>query len=228
MPDDIAQGTVANAAPARRNRRRHAWWRPTLRSGIHLLCLAPLLVLLFEGALDGLGANPIEALVRGLGDWALRFLVIALAVTPLRRLAAWPRLAGYRRMLGLWAFAYAALHFASYVGLDQFFDWANIGQEILKHKFITAGMAAFCLLVALAATSSGAMIRRLGGRRWRLLHRLVYIAAPLAAVHYVWMVKADIRQPVAYAAAIALLLGYRLVMALRERAAERPYEPDDK
>jgi sulfoxide reductase heme-binding subunit YedZ len=173
--------------------------------------LAPLLVLLFEGATDELGANPIEALVRGLGDWALRFLVIALAVTPLRRLAGWPRLAGYRRMLGLWAFAYAGLHLASYVVLDQFFDWANIGHEILKHKFITAGMAALCLLVPLAATSTGAMIRRLGGRRWRRLHRLV------------WMVKADIRQPLAYAAAIVLLLGYRLVTASRERAAERPY-----
>jgi sulfoxide reductase heme-binding subunit YedZ len=189
-----------------------------LRFGVHLLCLTPFLTLAAEGVLGALGANPIEALIRGLGDWALRFLVIALAVTPLRRLSGWPILAAYRRMLGLWSFAYASLHVTSYVVLDQFFDWTNIGHEILKHKFITAGMAALSLLVPLAATSTGAMIRRLGGRRWRMLHRLVYIAAPLAAIHYVWMVKADIRQPLVYVAMIVFLLGYRAAMALRERA----------
>ncbi len=224
MPDESARSmedVPLAAAPGRPVRRRLARWRPTLRSGAHLLCLAPFLVLAIEGAAGGLGANPIEALVRGLGDWALRFLVLALAVTPLRRLAGWPRLAAYRRMVGLWAFAYAALHVASYVVLDQFFDWANIGQEILKHKFITAGMAALTLLVPLAATSTGGMIRRLGGRRWRGLHRLVYIAAPLAAIHYAWMVKADIRQPLAYAAMIAVLLGYRVAAALRDRVSVR-------
>lgn len=224
MPDESLRPMVEDArtaAPGRRTRRRNPWWSPTLRSGLHLLCLTPFLILAIEGAAGDLGANPIEALIRGLGDWALRFLVIALAVTPLRRLVGWPKLASYRRMLGLWAFAYAALHVTSYVVLDQFFDWANIGHEILKHKFITAGMAALTLLVPLAGTSTGAMIRRLGGRRWRALHRLVYIAGPLAAIHYIWMVKADIRQPLVYAAIFAFLLGYRAVAWLRDRAPLR-------
>jgi len=161
-----------------------------LRLAVHALCALPLLWLGWA-AFDGrLGANPIEAVVRFLGDWALRGLVLALAVTPLRRLTGWGRLASYRRMVGLWAFAYAALHLTAYVVLDQFFDWPAIGGEIVKHKFITAGMAAFLLLLPLAATSTSAMIRRLGAARWRRLHRAVYLAAPLAALHYVWMVKA--------------------------------------
>jgi len=141
-------------------------------------------------------------------------------VTPLRRLAAWQVLAGYRRMLGLWAFAFACLHVTSYVVLDQFFDWANIGHEIVKHKFITAGMAALCLLIPLAATSTNGMVRRLGGKAWRRLHRLVYIAGPLAAIHYIWMVKADIREPLVYATLILGLLGYRGIVALSNRSAK--------
>jgi sulfoxide reductase heme-binding subunit YedZ len=220
MADISSQSLVEGArmpVPGRRKRRSLPWWRPTVRSGLHLLCLTPFLVLAVEGLAGDLGANPIEALIRGLGDWALRFLVIALAVTPVRRLAGWPALAAYRRMLGLWAFAYATLHVTSYVVLDQFFDWTNIGHEILKHKFITAGMAALSLLVPLAATSTGAMIRRMGGRRWRQLHRLVYVAGPLAAIHYVWMVKADIRQPLVYVGVVVFLLGYRMVITVRER-----------
>lgn len=185
---------------------------------VHLLCLGPLMWLAARGVGDGLGANPIEAVIRFLGDWALRFLVIALAVTPLRKISGWSALARYRRMLGLWAFAYAALHMSSYVVLDQFFDWANIGNEIIKHKFITAGMTAFVLLVPLAATSTAAMVRRLGGRRWRRLHQMVYLAAPLASIHYVWMVKADIRQPLVYALILSILLLFRAVLAFRKYA----------
>lgn len=185
--------------------------RPLMRAGAHLLCAIPLAILILEAAAGELGANPIEALVRGLGDWALRLLLIGLAVTPLRRLTGWSMLAAYRRMLGLWAFTYAALHLSAYVVLDQFFDWAAIGHDIVKHKFIAAGMLAFGLLVPLAGTSSAAMIRRLGGRRWRLLHRLVYIAGPLAAIHYVWMVKADIRQPMVYLVVMLGCLGFRLI-----------------
>ncbi|HXP97274.1 MAG TPA: protein-methionine-sulfoxide reductase heme-binding subunit MsrQ [Telmatospirillum sp.] len=188
--------------------------RSLVRGGVHLLCFVPLLTLATSGLLGELGANPIEALVRGLGDWALRFLVLVLAVSPLRRLTGWSVLAGYRRMLGLWAFAYAGFHVASYVVLDQFFDWANIGHEILQHKFITAGMVALSLMLPLAATSTNAMIRRLGGRRWRRLHQAVYVVGPLAVIHYVWMVKADITQPLVYAALIAVLLAYRGVMLL--------------
>ena len=194
------------------------WWRPTRRSAVHLACLLPLLWLLARGGLGQWGANPIEAIIRFLGDWALRFLVIALAVTPLRKFAAWQAVSRYRRMLGLWAFAYAAMHMSSYVVLDQFFDWTNIGHEILKHKFITAGMTGFTLLLPLAATSTNGMVRRLGGQRWRRLHKLVYLAAPLAAVHYIWMVKADIREPLVYALLVTLLLGCRAFWALRHRA----------
>nr|WP_241911815.1 protein-methionine-sulfoxide reductase heme-binding subunit MsrQ [Telmatospirillum siberiense] len=167
------------------------------------------------GIAGDLGANPIEAVIRSLGDWALRLLVVALAVTPARRLTGWAGLASYRRMIGLWAFAYAALHFAAYVVLDQFFDWAAIGREIVKHKFITAGMLAFALLLPLAATSTSAMIRRLGGRRWQRLHRLVYVAGPLAAIHYIWMVKADALQPMVYFVLILGLLCYRGVVKSR-------------
>lgn len=190
-----------------------------VRPAAHLAMAVPLLWLALLAATDMLGANPIEALIRGLGDWALRFLVLALILTPLRRISGWSRLASYRRMLGLWAFAYAALHLTSYVVLDQFFDWHNIGVEILKHKFITAGMAAFLLLLPLAVTSTQGMIRRLGGANWRRLHRLVYIAGPLAAVHYVWMVKADIRQPLAYLAVILAGLGYRFYASRKQRAS---------
>ncbi len=193
--------------------------RPALRLAAHLLCLLPLLWLAGRALLGDLGANPIEAVVRFLGDWALRFVIVALAVTPLRKVSGLPALARYRRMLGLWAFAYAALHVSAYVVLDQFFDWANIGHEILKHKFITAGMAAFTLLVPLAATSTNAMLRRLGGAHWRRLHRLVYLAGPLAVIHYVWMVKADIRQPLVYAALLTVLLAYRAALALRQRVS---------
>jgi len=185
---------------------------------VQLLCCLPLFWLAGRAlVLDDLGANPIEAVVRFLGDWALRFVVIVLAVTPLRQLAHWPSLARYRRMLGLWAFAFASLHMSSYVILDQFFDWATIANEIIKHKFITVGMAAFILLLPLALTSTNGMIKRLGGRRWRALHRLVYLIGPLAVVHYVWMVKADIRQPLVYGGLVALSLGYRLIW--RHRAA---------
>ena len=148
---------------------RQRWLKPLA----HLACALPLLWLGWQAADGGLGANPIEAVIRFLGDWGLRGLVLALAVTPLRKWTGWGRLAGYRRMVGLWAFAYAALHLSAYVVLDQFFDWAAIGHEIVKHKFITAGMASFLLLLPLAATSTSGMIKRLGAARWRKLHRAV-------------------------------------------------------
>jgi sulfoxide reductase heme-binding subunit YedZ len=181
----------------------------------HLLCALPLLWLASRAAFDLLGANPVEAAIRFLGDWALKFLVLTLAVTPLRLVSGWSAVARYRRMLGLWAFAYAVLHVSAYVVLDQFFDWANIGYEIIKHKFITAGMAAFALLLPLALTSTKGMIKRMGGPAWRRLHYLIYAAVPLASVHYIWMVKADIRQPLVYLVITLLLLACRRVYAGR-------------
>jgi sulfoxide reductase heme-binding subunit YedZ len=185
------------------------------RPFVHLACALPLVWLAARAGFDLLGANPVEAGIRFLGDWALRLLILALAVTPVRLLSGWSAPARYRRMLGLWAFAYAALHLLTYVVLDQFFDWDNIGDEIVKHKFITAGMAALTILVPLAATSTSAMIKRLGGQNWRRLHYLVYLAVPLASLHYIWMVKAGIIQPLTYMAITLLLLACRAVYAAR-------------
>jgi len=186
-----------------------------LKTTLFLLCLVPLLSLVYGLLGDSLGANPIEALSRGLGDWTLRFLLITLLVTPLRRITGLNWLPRLRRMLGLYTFFYALLHFMSYVWLDQFFDWAAIGKDIVKRPFITVGFASFLLLIPLAATSTNAMIKRLGGQRWRALHRSIYLIAGLAVLHYWWMVKKDITQPAIYAAVLALLLGLRVYWAVR-------------
>ena len=161
-------------------------------------------------ALDRLGANPIEAVTRGLGAWALNWLLVTLAVTPLRRLTGWLWLVRLRRMLGLFCFIYACLHLVTYLWLDQFFDWQAITKDIVKRPFIAAGMLAFTLLVPLAATSTNAMVRRLGGRHWQALHRTVYLIGGITVLHFWWMVKADTSQPEVYALIIALLLGLRV------------------
>lgn len=171
-------------------------------------------------------------MTRGLGTWALNFLLITLAVTPLRRLTGWSWLAPLRRMLGLYAFFYALLHLSTYLWLDQFFDWPEIFKDIFKRPFITAGMLAFLLLVPLAITSNGAAIRRLGGKRWQALHRSVYVIGIIAVLHYAWMVKLDISKPLIYAAILAVLLGARAVWRLgelrRRPKAPRPHRPQGK
>ncbi|ARJ67514.1 sulfoxide reductase heme-binding subunit YedZ [Magnetospirillum sp. ME-1] len=192
---------------------RQAWVKPV----VFLLCLLPLGLLVWRGLSDGLGANPIEATNRTLGDWALRFLLIALAVTPVRQMTGWNAVGRWRRMLGLFAFAYVVLHLSSYVGLDQFFDWNAIGREIVKRRYITLGMLAVLLLIPLAVTSTDSMVRRLGGRRWRALHRLVYVIAPLGVTHHWMMVKKDITEPAIHAAILAVLLGWRLAARARLR-----------
>lgn len=156
-----------------------------------------------------LGANPVEALVRGLGDWALRMLLVALAVTPLRRLTGWAWLTRLRRRVGLIAYAYVLLHLFAYIGLDQFFDWPHILGEIIKRNFILVGMVSTLMLTALAVTSTNAMIRRLG-RRWKPVHRLVYPAALLGVVHYYMMVKADTVPPLWHGAVLLGLLALRI------------------
>ena len=181
-----------------------------LKPSVFVLALLPLAWLAGRALTDQLGVNPVETLNRFLGDWALRFLLIALAVTPLRRLTHWAPLARLRRMLGLFAFFYVCLHLASYVGVDLFFDWAALWKDVAKRTYITLGMAAVVLLVPLAVTSTDGMIRRLGGRAWRRLHMLVFPAAILGVAHYWMMVKADIRQPLLHAAVLAVLLGSRL------------------
>ncbi len=184
-------------------------------------CLAPLMLLAWRGLHAGLGANPIEAITHATGDWTLRLLLITLAVTPLRRLSGWNRIIGVRRMLGLFAFFYACLHLATYVWLDQFFDWRAILHDIPKRPFITIGFAAFLLLAPLAATSTAGAIRRLGGLAWRRLHRLVYLATAFGVVHYWWLVKADTRPPALYASILVALLAIRLWFAAVKAANNR-------
>lgn len=180
-----------------------------LKTVLFILCLLPGAHYALGLWRDTLGANPVEAFTRGLGDWALRLLLVTLAVTPLRRLTGWAWLLKLRRMLGLFVFFYACLHLVAYLWFDQSFAWAEIGRDILKRPFITVGVLTFLLLVPLAATSSNAMIRRLGGRRWQSLHRLIYPLAMLAVLHYTWMVKIDVTQPALYGVALAALLGLR-------------------
>ena len=184
---------------------------------LFLLCLVPLARLGWGAWQDALGANPIEAIQRGLGNWTLNFLVITLCVTPLRRLTGWAWLIRLRRMLGLYAFFYAALHFLSYLWLDQFFDWSAIGRDIFKRPFITVGFAAFVLLIPLAATSNRLAVRRRGGRRWQSLHRSIYPIAIFGVIHYWWLVKRDVATPALYAVAVLLLLGLRALWRERER-----------
>ena len=185
---------------------------------VFVAALGPLAWLGWGAWSHALGANPIEAITRETGTWTLRFLVLSLAITPLRRITGWNDATRFRRMLGLFAFFYGSLHLLTYLWLDQFFDWPAIVKDVYKRPFITAGAAGFVLMLPLALTSTAGMIRRLGGRAWRRLHRLAYLAAMAGVVHYWWLVKADIRRPRLYAVLLAILLGYRAVVALRARA----------
>ena len=187
-----------------------------IKAALFALCLLPLLRLGWGAWHDSLGANPIEFVTRSLGTWTLNFLLITLSVTPLRKLSGLVWLTRLRRMLGLFVFFYVLLHLSSYLWFDQFFDWTAIAKDILKRPFITVGMAAFTLLVPLAATSSNAMVRRLGGRQWQSLHRSVYVIGMLAVTHYWWMVKLDTTLPALYAALLAILLGIRLFWRYQE------------
>ena len=173
------------------------------------LCLLPLARLIVLGVSGGLGANPIEFITRSTGTWTLVGLLLTLSITPLRRLSGRAELIRYRRMLGLFSFFYACLHFVTYIWLDQFFDLTAIAKDIVKRPFITVGFTAFVLLIPLAATSTHAMMRRLG-RRWQQLHRLIYPIALLAVVHYLWLVKKDLTTPLVYGAVALVLLALRL------------------
>jgi sulfoxide reductase heme-binding subunit YedZ len=186
------------------------------QTAVFAACLLPLAVLLWRAISGDLGANPIEAVTLFTGRWALRLLLVTLAISPLRRVTGWHRLIGFRRMLGLFAFFYAALHFTIYLVIDQFFDWETIVEDVTKRPFITAGFAAFVLLIPLAVTSTQGWIRRLG-RRWQQLHRLIYASATLAVVHFIWKVKSDLGDPLWYASILGLLLGFRVVWSIATR-----------
>lgn len=184
------------------------------------LCLLPLLWLVLAASLDALGANPAQALVRATGDWTLRMLCVALSVTPLRLLTGQPVLARWRRMLGLFVYFYACVHLLAYSALDMGLDWGELVRDIPKRPFILVGVCAFVLLSALAATSFNAAVRWLGGRRWQRLHRLVYLVAALAILHYYWMraAKNDLAQVWLYAGVLGLLLAFRLSRFVKKSA----------
>jgi len=192
-----------------------------IKASVFAACLIPLALLVWRGFSGGLGANPIEYITHATGWWTLSFLLITLLVTPLRRLTDLNWLLRLRRMLGLFAFFYVCLHFTTYIWLDQFFDWRGIVKDIAKRPFITVGFSAFVLLIPLAATSTNAMVKRLGARRWQLLHRLVYLIPSLGVVHYWWLVKKDITEPLIFAVLLAILLGARLVWRMRKPAPMR-------
>jgi sulfoxide reductase heme-binding subunit YedZ len=174
-------------------------------------CLAPLLLLAWDGYRGNLGANPIETITRSTGSWTLIFLLVTLSVTPLRRLSGWNDLIKLRRMVGLYAFFYACLHLTTYVWLDQFFAVPEIVKDVVKRPFVTIGFLSYLLLVPLAITSTSGMVRKLG-KRWQQLHRLVYASAIGGVLHFLWLVKADIRRPVIYGSVLALLLACRFVV----------------
>jgi methionine sulfoxide reductase heme-binding subunit len=176
---------------------------------VFLLCLTPLALLIWRALSDGLGANPVEAVVHDTGSWALRLLLVTLAVTPLRRLSGQPWLIRFRRMLGLFAFCYALLHFAAYLFLDRALVWEDILADLTKRPYIVVGFTAWVLLIPLAVTSTQGWMRRLG-RRWVTLHRAVYAIAILAVLHFLWLVKADTLEPLVDAALLAVLLAFRV------------------
>ncbi|EXJ14415.1 protein-methionine-sulfoxide reductase heme-binding subunit MsrQ [Imhoffiella purpurea] len=189
--------------------RRGEWILRAAKVVLFMACLAPFGIMVREAVAGSLGANPVETLLHGTGDWALRLLLVTLAMTPLRRLTglAWPiRL---RRMLGLFAFFYAVLHLTVYLWLDRELAWSTILEDILERPYIGVGFLAFLLLIPLAATSTRGWMRRLG-RRWTQLHRAVYVIAALGVLHYLWLVKADLREPLLYGAILLVLLAFRL------------------
>jgi sulfoxide reductase heme-binding subunit YedZ len=198
---------------------RYVRW---IKPFVFLLCLVPLGRLGWKAWNHALGANPIQVITFSTGTWTLVFLCITLSVTPLRQILHQPWLIRFRRMFGLFAFFHACLHFTTYLWLDKFFDVHEIVKDVYKRPFITAGFTAFVALIPLACTSTKGMIRRLGGKRWQMLHRLVYVSAIAGVVHYYWLVKSDVRVPVRFGVIVAVLLGYRLLKSLLGRSGGNP------
>ncbi|HYX52394.1 MAG TPA: protein-methionine-sulfoxide reductase heme-binding subunit MsrQ [Candidatus Limnocylindrales bacterium] len=192
-----------------------------LKVPVFLLCLAPLSLLVWKAWQQDLGANPVDVITRSTGKWTLVFLLLTLSVSPVRKLASMPWLVRFRRMLGLFAFFYGCLHLTTYVWLDKFFDVHAMLHDIAKRKFITAGMTGWFLMLPLAITSTTGWIRRMGGKRWQRLHRLIYLSALAGVVHFVWLVKADLRRPLAYGSVLGVLLLYRFFISMTEKLKSR-------
>jgi len=186
---------------------------------VFLLSCVPLLVLIWRTFHHDLTANPVEFLQHQTGDWTLRFLIFTLCITPFRKVLNLPELIRFRRMLGLFAFFYVGLHFLTYLGPDQSFNFAGMLKDVVKRPFITVGFAAFVLLIPLAITSTAAWVRRLGGKRWQALHRSIYLCAILGVIHYYWLVKSDVREPLFYAFLVGILLLWRFTEWLTKRRA---------
>ncbi len=197
---------------------------------VFLLCLVPLVRLAWKGLHHGLGANPIEFITHDTGDWTLNFLVLTLSITPARKLLGLPQLIRFRRMVGLFAFFHGCLHFTTYIWLDKFFDLSEMLKDVSKRRFITVGFTGFALMIPLAVTSTAGWIRRLGGKRWHRLHRLVYASAVAGVVHYYWLVKSDVRKPVRYGIIVLLLLAFRAAVWLRGKRgrAAAPFAAAEK
>jgi sulfoxide reductase heme-binding subunit YedZ len=191
-----------------------------LKIAAFLMALVPLARLTVKALTVGLGANPIEVITRSTGLWTLTFLMITLAITPLRKLLGVPWLIRFRRMAGLFAFFYGSLHLMTYVWLDQFFDVHSMAKDVVKRPFITAGFTAFCMMLPLAATSTAWAIRKLGGKRWQGLHRLVYVAGLAGVIHFWWLVKRDLTQPEIYATVFGALILYRVGVWLAAQRSE--------
>lgn len=188
---------------------------------VWLLCLTPFALLVYDGFTDNLTANPIEKITNDTGIWTLRLIVAGLAITPLRWLTGINQLINYRRLVGLFAFFYGCLHFTTFFFFDHQFDFAGMWQDVLKRPYITAGFTAFVLMIPLAITSTTGWIRRMGGKKWNLLHRLIYITALAAVLHYFWKVKLDATNPVYYGVVVAVLLGFRVWRNVaRKKASE--------
>ncbi len=177
---------------------------------LFLVCLIPAGMLIRDFFTGGLGGNPTQFLEHATGDWTLRFLAITLSISPLRKILHIPQLIRFRRMLGLFAFFYVCCHFCIYLGLDQVLDFRGVWADVMKRRYITVGFAGFVLMIPLAITSTAGWIRRLGGRRWRILHRAIYLSAVAGVIHYYWLVKSDVHLPLEYAGVISVLLGWRL------------------
>src|SRR6202521_4049029 len=193
------------------------WSKPL----VFLICLVPLAALGWRAVHGELTANPIEFITHATGDWTLRFLIITLCVTPFRKILRLPELIRFRRMLGLFAFFYACLHFTTYIWLDKFFDLSEMWKDIAKRKYITVGFTAFLLLIPLAITSTAGWIRRLGGKRWQALHRLIYVSAIAGVIHYLWLVKADRTKPLEDGFVLFVLLGYRVAAWFSTRFGQK-------
>ena len=185
---------------------------------VFLVCLAPFAVLLGKIIQNNLGANPVQFVEHWTGNWTLRFLIFTLCITPLRKLLRLPQLIRFRRMLGLFAFFYACLHFSTWIGIDRFFNLSQMWADVEKRRFITVGFAGFVLLIPPAVTSTAGWIRRLGGKRWQMVHRAIYASAIAGVIHYIWLVKSDEHKPLEYAAIVGALLLWRVGAWARKRA----------